>query len=164
MPGGRPTAYTEELGLKICSLIARGMPLTKICKRDGMPCLATVYGWMWGGKEKCKHPEFLDMYEQARLDQADTLADEIIEIADDGENDTYTNEDGFAVVRNDVVQRSRLRVDARKWVAAKLKPKKYGDQLKQDMTLSGGENPIQVIAVEGFTSFEGDSDTDDQGS
>lgn len=76
-----------------------------------------------------KHPEFLSNYTRAREDQADTLADEIVAIADDGTNDTYKNEEGFELVNHDVIARSRLRVEARKWVAAKLKPKKYGDRV-----------------------------------
>ncbi len=75
------------------------------------------------------------MYVRAREDQADTLADEIVAIADDGSNDTY-EKDGVVLTNQDVVARSRLRVDARKWVAAKLKPKKYGD--KVDVEHSGG--------------------------
>jgi hypothetical protein len=31
------------------------------------------------------------------------------------------------------IQRSRLRVDARKWAAAKLAPKKYGDRVENDV-------------------------------
>jgi hypothetical protein len=72
--------------------------------------------------------EFRHQYARAREAQADFLAEEILQIADDGENDTYATENGPAV-NHDVVQRSRLRVDARKWLASKLAPKKYGDKL-----------------------------------
>lgn len=84
------------------------------------------------------------MYARAREDQADTLADEIVEIADDGTNDTYLNSDGIALTNQDVIARSKLRVDARKWIAAKLKPRKYGDrQVHEHGGLDGA--PMRLI-------------------
>ena len=62
--------------------------------------------------------------------QADYLAEEILEIADDGKNDWVERQDGSAAVNNEAVQRSRLRVDARKWLMSKLMPKKYGEKLE----------------------------------
>jgi hypothetical protein len=97
-----------------------------------MPAVSTVYLWM------AKHKEFSESYARAREDQADTLADQILEIADDGRNDTYTDDEGKEFVNHDVINRSRLRVDARKWVAAKLKPKKYGDKVTTEHTGPGG--------------------------
>jgi len=93
-----------------------------------MPAVSSVYLWMG------KHKEFSEAYARARDDQADTLADQIIEIADDGTNDTYVSENGTVLTNQDVVQRSRLRVDARKWIAAKLKPKKYGDRVEHALS------------------------------
>lgn len=92
-----------------------------------MPDVKTVYRWM-GANE-----EFRQQYACAREDQADTLADEIIDIADESSRDTITkeNDDGstYEVCNSEWINRSRLRVDARKWVASKLKPKKYGDSM-----------------------------------
>lgn len=84
-----------------------------------MPGTSTVYRWL------ADKPEFRELYARAREDQADTLADEIIDIADqkDGEADTP-----------DSVNRARLRVDARKWIASKLKPKRYGDKIDHEHT------------------------------
>jgi hypothetical protein len=87
--------------------------------------------------------DFREQYARARDAQADTLADEIIDIADDGSNDWMERElesgKTIEVVNAEHISRSKLRVDARKWVAAKLKPKKYGDK-----TLLGSdpENPL----------------------
>lgn len=105
---GRPSDYSQEIADEICERLINGQSLNSICKRDDMPGATTVYRWI---DEK---PAFRDKYARARSDQADTLADEILDIADDGDED---------------VQRSKLRVDARKWVASKLKPKKYGDRI-----------------------------------
>lgn len=128
MTTGRPTDYTPELGDAICAMLAEGQSLSRICKRDEMPSAVTVYAWLR------KHNEFLNNYVRAREDQADTLADEIVGIADDGSNDTYVTEAGTEVVNHDHIARSRLRVEARKWVAAKLKPKKYGDKVTNEHT------------------------------
>jgi len=69
-----------------------------------------------------------EQYASAHIARADTFADEILQIADDGSNDTYQTDDG-EVTNHDVIARSRLRVDARKWLASKMAPKKYGDKL-----------------------------------
>jgi hypothetical protein len=80
-----------------------------------------VCRWLFDDKE------FQEKYVQAKALCAEKYADEIVDIADDGENDTYVDENGNQRTDHDVVQRSRLRVDARKWVASKLLPKVYGD-------------------------------------
>lgn len=70
-----------------------------------------------------------DQYARAREAQADKHAEDILAIADDGRNDTYKDDKGNTVVDHDVVARSRLRVDARKWLASKMAPKKYGEKI-----------------------------------
>ena len=118
--GGRPSLYTVELAEMICREIAAGKSLNRILKAKGMPDYSTVSRWL------ILHSEFRNNYARAREDQADTLADEIIDIADDSLRDH--TEDGEVNAEN--IQRSRLMVDARKWVASKLKPKKYGERLE----------------------------------
>jgi uncharacterized transporter YbjL len=89
---------------------------------------------------------FREQYARAREAQADTLADEILEISDDGSNDWMTragkDQELAWQLNGEHVQRSRLRVDSRKWFASKVAPKKYGDKLE----LAGDrENPLTVI-------------------
>jgi hypothetical protein len=130
---GRPSDYTPETANAICTLIVDGMSLRSICKRDGFPDVSTVYRWL------ANHEDFCEQYARAKEDQADTLADDIIDIADDGSNDyvTKTREDGstYETVDYDHIARSRLRVDSRKWIAAKLKPKKYGEKIEHSGTV-----------------------------
>ncbi len=126
------TIYTKELAIDICTKLAHGMPLTKICRNESMPNISTIYLWLTQEDKT----EFLEMYIRAREDQADTMADEIIEIADDGTNDSMMIK-GNKVEDKEWTNRSKLRVDARKWVASKLKPKKYSDHLKLDQNISG---------------------------
>ena len=111
----------------------------RACEPDDMPNKRTVFRWLRTNKEFCHQ------YEEAKAESADFLAEEMIEIADDGTNDYMTkeNNDGseYEVVNSEHIQRSRLRIDARKWIASKLKPKKYGDK-----TIHSGDsdNPIIV--------------------
>jgi hypothetical protein len=141
MPGGRPAIFSIEVADTICARLATGEPLSRICRDDGMPSLTTVYKWL----RECE--DFAKNYARAREDQADTLADETLEISDDGTNDWMASNDpdnpGYKL-NGEHVQRSKLRVDARKWAAAHLRPKKYGD-LKQ-VELSGPDGaPLATV-------------------
>lgn len=109
-----------------------------------MPSKASVFRWL--ASENLK--SFRDQYARAREAQADAMADEILQIADDGQNDTYVDEEGRPRTDTDVIARSRLRVDARRWLASKLKPKVYGDKI--DTMLSGPDGgPVQHrVAIE----------------
>lgn len=132
MDKGRPSIYSDELADEICLRISTSNKgLHSICKGDDMPAYSTVFHWL---NDKSKN--FLDKYEKAKEHQADFLADEILEIADDSSNDIITNDEGKKVQNAEYVQRSRLRVDARKWIASKLKPKKFGENSKVDLNVT----------------------------
>src|ERR1700722_13920923 len=81
MSAGRPSDYSPELGSAICAEIALGFSLRTICKAESMPCVATVFNWLR------VHTEFLEQYTRAKEEQADALAEEMLDIADDGTND-----------------------------------------------------------------------------
>ena len=143
----RPTDFSPELAATICLRIAEGESLRKICKDDAMPGKTTVLRWL--GQDE--HKEFRDQYARARELQADLLADDIIEIADDSADDMRpadgdAGDAGVMVVDHEHIQRSRLRVDARKWAAAKLAPKKYGDRVVTELAGTVGirEAPPQT--------------------
>lgn len=131
---GRPSVFSQEVADAICERLGEGESLRTICGGDDMPAASTVFKWL------AEKTEFSEQYARAREKQADFYAEEIIQIADDGRNDTYMTENGPAV-NHDAIQRSRLRVDARKWYASKLAPKKYGEKL----AVGGAEDlpPIQ---------------------
>jgi hypothetical protein len=133
---GRPTKYSPELAREICTRIAHGEPLVRMCREEHMPHVSSVYLWL------SQIPEFSDMYAKAREDQADTLADEIQSLADEMPMEK-TDKEGNTSFDSAYIQWMRLRVDARKWVAAKLKPRKYGDRVE----LAGDkDNPLKVEA------------------
>ena len=141
----RPSIYSLDLIDRICERLAGGESLVAICEDDEMPARSTVFKWLDENKE------FSDRYVRAREAQADLLAEEIIKISDDGLNDTYEIEPGVRGVNHDVIARSRLRVDARKWMASKLAPKKYGDKVTNEHVGANGGDIVTRIVL---TSLE----------
>ena len=141
-PKGRPTDYTLEVVSDICARIADGQSLREIALSDDMPAKATIFLWL------AKHKEFSDQYAHAKEAQALHMADEILDIADDASNDWMERlgEDGQSLgwkENGEAMQRSRLRVDSRKWLLSKLLPKKYGDKFALEHTGADG-GPIAI--------------------
>ena len=121
--------YSVDLARSICAEVSK-MSVTRVVKLDGMPCESTIYEWLQ------KHEEFAEMYARACEFRSEREAEAIVEIAD-----AATPED---------VQVAKLRVEARKWVASKLAPRKYGD--RQTVEHEGG---ISLQVVTGVPSREG---------
>lgn len=140
---GRPTEYSEETAIAICLRLAGGESLRAICRPDYMPAESTVRLWATTDRNG-----FAAQYARAREAQADCLAEEILEIADDSSADKvlHDSEDGPSVetVDHEHIARSRLRVDARKWFAAKVAPKRYGDRIAH---VGPNDGPIDVVTV-----------------
>lgn len=130
MSGGRPSEFTQDKADAICERLANAESLRKICLSDDMPCQTTVFKWL------SQNPEFAKQYAHAREAQADALFDECLDIADDGTNDWMGDDDKY---NGDAVQRSRLRIDTRKWMAGKLRPKVYGEKVLHG---SDPDNPL----------------------
>lgn len=151
---GRPTIFTQELADTICERISDGESLITICKDDGMPKSSTVYNWLLDETKK----DFLEQYARARNKQAEHLFEEILKISDDGSNDYVETEDdegnARTVFNHEHVQRSRLRVDTRKWYLSKVLPKKYGEKL--DVTSDGKAIKGNSIV---FTNFGNDAES-----
>ena len=132
--GGRPSRYTPKLGAEICVRLATGESLRHMCKSEAKPSISTVMRWLFdpllAGDPRL---EFREHYARARQAQAEYILDEILDIADDGSNDWRARHDekgqftGYEA-NGEAIQRSRLRVDARKWIIAKLLPR-YADRL-----------------------------------
>jgi hypothetical protein len=145
---GRPTIFTPELADQICELIAQGKSLRYICSDDGFPGTSTVFRWL------AENEAFRDQYARAREAQADALADEILDIADETANDWITDGNGVDRVNAEAIARSRLRVDTRKWIASKLKPKRYGEKTTTEITGHDG-GPVQVAVNVNFVNAAG---------
>lgn len=118
--------YSLDIVAEVCAQMAEGKALKDICAQPGMPSRPAWYKWM------AEHAEVVDMYARAREQRADLMADEVISIAD-------TEEDP---------QKARVRVDARKWAAAKMNPKQYGEKV----THAGDPNaPMTFNVITGVT-------------
>lgn len=142
-PKGRPSDYTQELADEICERLSEGQSLRTVCSDDKMPSRKTVFSWMR------KHPDFLNQYTRAKQESADALAEEILDISDDAEAAIK----GTAEKKSSAIaQAYRLRVDTRKFIMAKMKPKKYGEKI--DLTTNGKDLPTPIM---GGTSVSTDN-------
>ncbi|MGP2481820.1 ubiquitin carboxyl-hydrolase [Pantoea eucalypti] len=134
---GRPSDYLPEVAADICSLLADGESLRKVCERAGMPNKATVFRWL------AQHDEFRDQYAKATETRADAIFEEMFDIAD------VVAEEAAAVAK------ARLRIDTRKWALARMNPKKYGDKVSQEIdhkssdgSMATKPTTIQLLPVE----------------
>jgi hypothetical protein len=140
---GRPSRFTPSLAMRICQAIAEGKSLRSVCLMDGMPHISTVLDWV-----NCR-PEFAEQYARAREARADMLAEDMIHIADTpclGVK-TETSEKGVKTIQGDMVEHRKLQIDARKWNAARMAPKKYGD--KSETTLKGDAMAPVALVLNG---------------
>lgn len=113
---GRPSSFTEKIAAAICNELAEGKSLRTICVAADMPSRESVRRWLMDNED------FRGQYARAREEQADFYADEIVELADTAED----------------VAKAKLQIDARKWVASKLKSKAYGDKITNEHTGPNG--------------------------
>jgi hypothetical protein len=138
---GRPSIYNASLGATICERLAAGEPLRAICRDTGMPAEATVR--LWG--HDAKHV-FSAQYARARELGFWAMADEMLEIADDARNDWMekTTKSGktITVLNEEAISRSRLRIDARKWLISKALPKDFGERLAAEISGRDGKELI----------------------
>lgn len=143
MVAGVPLTYTEELGNEICLKLAiSNKGIARLCKENPhWPCKQTIFEW------RIKVKEFGERYAKAKQDQIEALVDEIIDISDDTAHDTLTNEKGNDICNSEWINRSRLRIDTRKWLASKLAPKIYGEKLesKIDHTVTPHEDWTKIL-------------------
>ena len=138
---GRPSDYTPELCAVICSRLAEGASLRTICLADDMPDMSSVFKWLR------ENPAFSQQYAKAKEEACDALFEEILDIADNGSNDWMESHDpenpGYRF-NGEHYQRSRMRVDVRKWALSKIKPKKYGEKVTQEHTGPEGA-PLSIV-------------------
>lgn len=140
---GRPSKYTNKLADKICKMIAQGQSVRSICSKKDMISMQTFFRWLR------ENDKFREQYACACEERSYMHAEEIIEIADDATNDYMEQHDesdeltGYKL-NGENIQRSRLRIDTRKWLMSKLNPKVYGDKL--DMTTNGNAIGVTLSA------------------
>jgi len=138
----RPSTYSEIIAQEICEAISTTpQGLNRICsENDSFPCKSTIYQWLE------RHPDFRERYTRARELQADVLFEECMEIADTPLPGVVEKEtpNGIEVTREDMLGHRRLQIDTRKWMIAKLAPKKYGTD-KQEVTHLPGDTLTEFL-------------------
>jgi len=144
---GRPSAFTQDIADAICAGLADARSLRSICLDDDMPSQSMVFRWLADEQ----YASFREQYAHARASQADALFDEMLDIADDASNDFMERKsdkgDGWEL-NGEHVQRTRLRLDTRKWMAARLAPKKYGDKIDHTHANPDGTSIVFLTTVE----------------
>lgn len=119
--------FSPELFDRICARMAEGESLRAICRSHGMPNKTTVLGWL------DRDEKLAAQYADAQRLRAEHYFDEIIDIADSKSDP----------------QKTRVQIDARKWVLARMNPKKYGDKFTQELTGEGGGAVVVKIVRHG---------------
>jgi len=130
----------EEIFKKIFKSISEGQSLRKSLKEEGMPSRKTFFKWLEEDNEKG------NQYACACEEREELIFEDILNIADDNGADTRFTENGI-MTDHDNIQRSKLRVDARKWALSKMNPTKYGNKLDlsvEDNTLSKEERAARL--------------------
>jgi hypothetical protein len=136
---GPPTIYSDAIAVKICNAIAEGRTLRQVCDSDhSMPHRSTVFRWLAANRS------FELQYRCARRWHLETRADEIIEIADNAEDDlelVYNQKIDASEVklRKSTIPRATLAISARQWLLSKEMPRRYGDKPEDD-------KPADVLA------------------
>lgn len=146
----RPTSYTKEIAQEICDAISTSsIGIRRLCKQHKhWPDGATIFRW------RQNNSAFRDQYAQAKKCQVEVLVDEILEIADDSSHDETHDKQGNAKANSEYINRSRLRVDTRKWLASKLAPKIYGDKSDHDVNLKAQEIKATDEVIAARKSYE----------
>lgn len=134
---GAPTKKTQKLIDELCEGIAIGKSARTMCTEVG---ISQRVLWNWLNTDE----QFMQQYAKAKELSADVHFEAIIDIADDSSDDVTVTEDGREVTNHEAIARSRLRVDARKWVAARLAPKKYGD--RTTTAIEGGDPDKPILS------------------
>lgn len=130
-PPAQRAATPEERVHRVLARIASGQLVRRSCEAEGID-RETLYRWRDASAANAT------AYARARSDQADAMAEECIDIADDKSRDVkHVNEYGELVLDTEFASRSRLRFDARKWLVATIDPKRYGKQTNVDVTTGG---------------------------
>jgi hypothetical protein len=133
---GRRNIYSTKLTTEICAGLASGKSLRTVCRAKRMPAPGTVFTWL------AKYPDFREQYRLAMEQRAFAIIEETLAIADDASRDY---EHGSRAANVEHIQRTRLRVAARQFAFAGLRPKKYGVPWPDNSTDASGGTSEQVI-------------------
>ena len=148
---GRPVKWPPEhpVWLEIVGQVSSGKALSTVLRQDDMPTWVSFHAMV------AQDAKISAAYEKAVQDRADKLADEILQLSDEQMPDGLEG-----AMASAWVQQKRMQVDARKWIASKLKPRTYGDRI--DMTvrderisvidaLEAAQSRVKTLAIDNVT-------------
>lgn len=123
---GRPSKYTEELAQEICNTLATtDIGIAKLCEMNPhWPEITSLKLW------RITNEDFSTKYALAKKQQLAFFAEELEDLA--ASTEKYYDEKGNKRADPGLVAETRLKVDTRKFIVAKLMPKVYGDQRLQE--------------------------------
>lgn len=127
--------YDAELAAKVLDLLAQSGSLRRVCRELGVS-RNSIIPWVVDNTEG-----FGDAYARAKEHGIDTLVEETLDIADDGSNDYMAAKDGVQL-DTEHIQRSKIRVETRRWLAERMAPRRYG--LKQGVDVTSSDGTLQM--------------------
>lgn len=122
-----PTKYSRETFISICECISEGAKVRNACESNDIH-FSQLFRWL-ANKDHEDYEWMRELYARAKEYQAEAMEEELFEIADDAHNDTYVDDEGNERTNHEVIARSKLRIDTRKWAMARRQPRIYGDKL-----------------------------------
>ena len=127
----KESTYKEYLPIieKVCKILSEGNSLVSVFRDNDLGIKKSKFYQLLN-----EHEDFVDKYARACEDRSDLLFEEILDIADENEADAYID-NGEAKIDGNTVQRSRLKIESRKWMLGKMNPKKYGERIQQDVNI-----------------------------
>ena len=131
----------QDIITNVCNLIAKGDSVRAVFRDNDLGVKRTKFYELLEDNEA-----FANQYACACEDRSDFMFEEILEIADENNADAVVV-DGETRIDGNTVQRSRLKIDARKWMLGKMQPTKYGDKVTQ--VHEGGDKPVTIISLGG---------------
>lgn len=137
----RPSEYTPDVAAKICAALALCGSLRAVCREEWAPDRSTVMRWVTDDIDG-----FAARYARAKSLGIDEFVEETLEIADDGSNDWMATNKG-PQFDSEHVQRSKIRIETRRWLAERMEPKKYGPAQKLEHTGPDGGPIKQSITI-----------------
>lgn len=144
---GRPPSWTDELKekafVKAINLVAEGSPLSRaLFDNDDLPSPSTFYDWLENSED------FSNRYARALECREKLIFDEMLEIADARGKDTFIDpRTGKEQIDKKIVERDRLRLDARKWVLGRMRPLKYGDRMITDSKVEVNDKRVDLSTL-----------------
>lgn len=149
---GRPTYWTvprKKAAFKaICALVSEGSTFTRALVKLGLqhpdrkyPTFTQMYEWMVAGQPAAR--ELTETFTQAKEVRAQVWSEQLSDIAEFGQNDSYLDAKGNTRTDWDVLGRSKLRIETTEKLLARHDPKRFGAKL--DLTTGGEKLPPAAL-------------------